>query len=311
MHSVFARPDRHLAALARKTVRLSLLALVIMAMVAWPAQQQLGSALYAAGFACCALSGIFGGRVYERCLRAVPDLMELGGFVAAPPDVTERVLTLLRGRNPVPLRVYVPETPTPQFVLMVFRRTGGADVLINEQPLAYDDKHLRLMLGHEMGHLADPPRRAATRNDVVLLAWLLLLVHSGASVWLLAALYAARTVTIGLARTLESWTREVRADLYSLHAFNATHKLGQYFDTLEYASMLEYQASQQQKRSKRVSAWSIAAATAFIVLFPKIAVFFAVDRVCTLFFAFAPTHPPPAQRRAMASAYMDSAEQAS
>ncbi|MEI6511150.1 MAG: hypothetical protein WCO25_03855 [Candidatus Uhrbacteria bacterium] len=78
---------------------------------------------------------------------------------------------LLDGMAIAHIGMYMPKKDKGEFMLGIFEGEGRGDILISERVLKCPDDVLRMMLGHELGHLEDPPERSTTRNDLFLFAW--------------------------------------------------------------------------------------------------------------------------------------------
>ncbi len=309
METVFQNIDNAILKLMRNTVHVSLVALVAIAAIAWPAAANLGLPLYAVGFACCAASAIWGRRTLVAFGRAmIPNI--LTKFRRAPDAARRRVIALIDGKNQVPIGVHMPLKDDGKFVLGIIEDADRGDIMISESTLKCSDDVLKIMLGHELGHLHDPPERSAPRNDLLLFGWCVFLASQGASLWMLAAAYVLRLALVGFVRLTECWIREVRADIHGFHLFNGSQHSERFFqqlETLDAVTRLHKVKSPMDKKDRPSVVPALAVLT-IIVLFPHFAAFAFIELVSLVLFALMPTtHPPTAQRRELALKFLKDA----
>lgn len=305
----FQKIDSTINTLMRNTVRYALLALLLLAIVAWPAHVQMGLPLYVAGFACCAASAIWGRRALVAVVKTlIPTLLKT--LKPAPDHVTSRLRALLEGMSIAHIGMYMPEKDDGKFLLGIFEGERRGDIIISERVLKCPDDVLRMMLGHELGHLEDPPERSTPRNDLLLFVWCVFLAYSGASIWMIAAIYALRLVIVGTGRMVECWIREVRADIHGFYLFNESRTSEQYFREMEVAIKEAIRQGQRKPLELKKTSWIAPTVTlvTIVVLFPNFAALAAIDIAFRVLFALMPTtHPPVAQRRELVKKFLEPA----
>lgn len=307
MTKIFQKIDEQIHKLMRGTVRFSLLALLLLAIVAWPAQAQMGTPLYAIGFTCCAASAFLGKRALVAFGRALIPTILLQKFTPVPDHVARRLRGLLEGMSVAHIGIYMPKKDDGTFVLGIYEDEKRGDILISERVLRCKDDVLRMMLGHELGHLQDPPERSAPRNDLILFAWCVFLAYSGAPTWMVVAIYALRLVVVGSSRLLECWIREVRADIHGFYLFNESRLSEQFFRELEAATAEALRLHKRSPVEWKKTSWIAPTVTiaTIVVLFPNFAVFAAIDIVSRAVFLLLPTtHPPVDIRRKLVHGYL-------
>ena len=307
MTRIFKKIDSTINTLMRNTVRYALLALLLLAIVAWPAHVRMGVPLYVIGFACCAASAIWGRRAFVAVVKTlIPTFLKQCKPV--PSHVRSRLRMLLDGMAIAHIGMYMPKKDKGEFMLGIFEGEGRGDILISERVLKCPDDVLRMMLGHELGHLEDPPERSTTRNDLFLFAWCVFLAYSGASIWMIAAIYALRLVIVGTGRMIECWIREVRADIHGFYLFNESRSSEQYFREMEVATKEALRQGQRKPLELKKTSWIAPTVTiaTIVVLFPNFAALAAIDLAFRALFLLTPTtHPPVAQRRELVKKFME------
>lgn len=304
MNDTFSQIDRSISALMRFSVGLSLAFLAVIAAVAWPARAQTGTPLYVAGFVVCGLSAAYGRRalvVFSR--RLVRKMMS--SLTRVPPLVEARLRRLLAGANHQAVGFHMPtdKRANRRFMLAIIEDEARGEILISERVLECPDATLQMMLGHEIGHLHDPPERSTPRNDVFLFWWCVWLAHAGAPLGALLALFAVRLAAVAFARMLECWMREVRADLYGAFIFGGTDGLRRFDRVFGEIERATEEGKLLQEAEKKSSNWtgSLALAAFLCVFFPNFAAFAAINLGSKIAFALLPTtHPPVQQRRHLA-----------
>lgn len=315
MDKLFQMIDRGINQLMRTSVVLSLAFLAVIAWIAWPAHGRMGVPLYVAGFVVCGLSAVHGKRILVAVSRRIIPRM-MGAYAAAPPWVEVRVRTLLMGANhqAVGIRMPTDKKANKRFLLSILEGGSRGIILISERVLECRDEVLRMMLGHEIGHLHDPPERSAPRNDAFLFWWCIWLAHAGAPLGVLLAAFAVRIAAVGFARMIECWMREVRADLYGAFIFGGPDGLRQFERVFDEIDRATEEGKLLREAEKQPQNWtgSVLFAGAICFFFPTFAAFAAINLGSKVLFALLPTtHPPVRQRRDLAHRYVQLASQAS
>ncbi len=314
MGTLFQYIDRGINHLMRTSVILSLAFLAIIAWIAWPAHERMGTPLYAAGFVVCGLSAVHGKRILVAVSRRFIPKM-LGAYVAAPPWVEMRLRNLLAGASHEAVGIRMPKDQkvNKRFLLGILEGGSRGIILVSRRVLECQDATLRMMLGHEIGHLHDPPERSAPRNDAMLFWWCIWLAHAGAPLGILLAAFAVRIAAVGFARMLECWMREVRADLYGAFIFGGPDGLRQFERVFDEIDRATEEGKLLQEAEKQPGNWTgaILFASAVCVLFPNFAAFAAINLGSKVLFALLPTtHPPVRQRRDLAHHFVRLASRA-
>lgn len=307
MTRIFQKIDTQINALMRNTVRYALLALLLLAIVAWPAHVNMGTPLYVAGFACCAASAVWGRRALVAVGKTlIPRALE--AYEPAPDRVASRLRMLLDGMSIAHIGMYMPKKDRGEFMLGIYEGEKRGDILISARVLKCPDDVLRMMLGHELGHLEDPPERSTPRNDLILFAWCVFLAYSGTSIWMIAAIYAFRLVIVGTGHLMECWVREIRADIHGFYLFNESRSSEQYFREMEVATKEALRQGQRKPLELKKTSWIAPTVTiaTIVILLPNFAALAAIDIVFRVLFLITPTtHPPVAQRRELVKKYME------
>lgn len=308
MNDTFSQIDRSIGTLMRFGVGLSLAFLAVIAVVAWPARTQMGMPLYVAGFVVCGFSAAYGRRVLVVLSRRLVRKMT-SSFTRVPPLIEARLRRLLEGANHQAVGFHMPtdERANRQFMLAIIEGESRGEILISERVLECHDGTLQMMLGHEIGHLHDPPERSTPRNDVFLFWWCVWLAHAGAPIGVLLALFAVRLAAVAFLRMAECWVREVRADLYGAFVFGGPDGLRRFdrvFDEIDRAT-IEGRLIREAERKPQNWTGSIALAAFLCVFFPNFAAFAAINLGSKILFALLPTtHPPVRQRRDLARQFV-------